>query len=74
MNDGNATAVVAMTAPRIPACEFPTKVARFTIDFDAMKQYLPFYPDRIYKNMFEVGLLISIPSHQLWYDSLTDIN
>lgn len=32
------------------------------ISFDVMKQYLPFYPDRIYKNMFEVGLLNGIPS------------
>ena len=27
------------------------------LDFNALKPYLPYYPDRIYKNMFEVGLL-----------------
>ena len=27
------------------------------IKFDAMKPYLPYYPERIYKNMYEVGLL-----------------
>ena len=27
------------------------------IGFESMKQYLPYYPERIYKNMFEVGLL-----------------
>ena len=27
------------------------------ISFDSMKQFLPYYPDRIYKNMYEVGLL-----------------
>ena len=25
--------------------------------FDTMKPYLPYYPDRIYRNMYEVGLL-----------------
>lgn len=30
------------------------------ISFEGIKQYLRFYPDRIYKNMFEVGLLIGI--------------
>ena len=25
--------------------------------FDTFKQYLPFYPDRIYRNMYEAGLL-----------------
>lgn len=32
------------------------------IDFDTMKKYLPYYPERIYKNMFEVGLLYGISS------------
>ena len=32
------------------------------IDFAAMKQYLPYYPERIYKNMFEVGLLNGVSS------------
>ena len=32
------------------------------IDFDTMKKYLPYYPDRIYKNMFKVGLLQGISS------------
>lgn len=27
------------------------------IGFESMKQYLSYYPERIYKNMFEVGLL-----------------
>ncbi|MBO4219318.1 MAG: hypothetical protein J5933_00120 [Clostridia bacterium] len=27
------------------------------IGFDTMKPYLPYYPDRIYRNMYEVGLL-----------------
>ena len=27
------------------------------IAFDSLRPYLPFYPDKIYKNMFEVGLL-----------------
>ena len=27
------------------------------IDFETMKPYLPYYPDRIYRNMYEVGLL-----------------
>lgn len=27
------------------------------IGFESMKQYFPYYPERIYKNMFEVGLL-----------------
>lgn len=27
------------------------------IKFDAMEPYLPYYPERIYKNMYEVGLL-----------------
>ena len=27
------------------------------LDFNALKPYLSYYPDRIYKNMFEVGLL-----------------
>ena len=27
------------------------------ITFDSLRLYLPYYPDKIYKNMFEVGLL-----------------
>ena len=27
------------------------------LSFDKLKEYLPFYPDRIYRNMYEVGLL-----------------
>ena len=27
------------------------------LTFDDLKQYLPYYPDRIYRNMFEAGLL-----------------
>lgn len=27
------------------------------MDFDTLKPYLPYYPDRIYKNMYESGLL-----------------
>ena len=27
------------------------------IGFESMKPFLPYYPDRIYKNMYEVGLL-----------------
>lgn len=27
------------------------------IGFDTLRQYLPYYPERIYKNMYEVGLL-----------------
>ena len=27
------------------------------LDFAALKKYLPYYPDRIYRNMYEVGLL-----------------
>ena len=27
------------------------------ITFDSLRPYLPYYPDKIYKNMFEVGLL-----------------
>lgn len=27
------------------------------LDFTALKTYLPYYPDRIYRNMYEVGLL-----------------
>ena len=30
------------------------------IDFDAMRHYFSFYPERIYKNMYEVGLLNGI--------------
>lgn len=30
------------------------------IRFDALKPFLPYYPDRIYKNMYEVGLLHGI--------------
>ena len=25
--------------------------------FDILKQYFPYYPDRLYRNMYEVGLL-----------------
>ena len=32
------------------------------IGFDSMKPFLPYYPDRIYKNMYEVGLLNGISS------------
>lgn len=28
--------------------------------FDTIKPYLPYYPDRIYRNMYEVGLLNSV--------------
>lgn len=28
-----------------------------SIRFESMRQFLPYYPDRIYKNMYEVGLL-----------------
>ena len=27
------------------------------LSFDTLKQYFPYYPDRIYRNMYEVGLL-----------------
>ena len=27
------------------------------IKFESMKPFLPYYPERIYKNMYEVGLL-----------------
>ena len=27
------------------------------LGFDTLRQYLPYYPDRIYRNMYEVGLL-----------------
>jgi hypothetical protein len=27
------------------------------LSFDALKRYLPYYPDKIYRNMYEVGLL-----------------
>lgn len=30
---------------------------RIGLGFEALKPYLPYYPERIYKNMFEVGLL-----------------
>lgn len=30
------------------------------IGFESMKPFLPYYPDRIYKNMYEVGLLNGI--------------
>ena len=32
------------------------------IGFDSMKPFLPYYPDRIYKNMYEVGFLNGISS------------
>lgn len=28
-----------------------------SIGFENMRQFLPYYPERIYKNMYEVGLL-----------------
>ena len=28
-----------------------------SIGFESMRPYLPYYPERIYKNMYEVGLL-----------------
>ena len=28
-----------------------------SIRFESMRQFLPYYPERIYKNMYEVGLL-----------------
>ena len=28
-----------------------------SIEFESMRQFLPYYPERIYKNMYEVGLL-----------------
>lgn len=28
-----------------------------SIGFESMRQFLPYYPERIYKNMYEVGLL-----------------
>ena len=31
-----------------------------SIRFESMKPFLPYYPDRIYKNMYEVGLLNGI--------------
>ena len=30
---------------------------RINLGYDVLKSYLPYYPERIYKNMFEVGLL-----------------
>ena len=27
------------------------------LSFDILKQYFPYYPDRLYRNMYEVGLL-----------------
>ena len=30
------------------------------IGFEAMSRFLPYYPERIYKNMFKVGLLNGI--------------
>ena len=32
------------------------------IGFESMRQYLSYYPDRIYKNMYEVGLLNGVSS------------
>ena len=32
------------------------------IGFESMRQYLPYYPERIYRNMFEVGLLNGVSS------------
>lgn len=32
------------------------------LGFDALQEYLPYYPERIYRNMYEVGLLYGISS------------
>ena len=32
------------------------------IRFSALDEYLPYYPDKIYKNMYEMGLLNGIPA------------
>jgi hypothetical protein len=32
------------------------------IGFDTMKPFLSYYPDRIYRNMYEVGLLNGVAS------------
>lgn len=32
-------------------------VSKTNINFDRIKKYLPFYPDRIYKNIYEGGLM-----------------
>lgn len=33
-----------------------------SIGFENMRQFLPYYPERIYKNMYEVGLLNGVPA------------
>lgn len=32
------------------------------MQFDSLRPYIPFYPDKIYKNMYEVGLLNGVAS------------
>ena len=35
---------------------------KYGIRFAALDEYLPYYPDKIYKNMYEMGLLNGIPA------------
>ena len=32
-------------------------VEKFSINFELVKQYLPLYPDKIYKNIYNGGLM-----------------
>ncbi len=53
--------------PEISELEGPVLTDRLVADmkskkigFDTLRPYLPYYPERIYKNMYEVGLLDGI--------------
>ena len=39
------------------ACKLNKYIVSVKLDFSVVKQYLPLYPDKVYKNIYERGLM-----------------
>lgn len=39
------------------ACKLNKYIVSVKLDFPVVKQYLPLYPDKVYKNIYERGLM-----------------
>ena len=68
VNDGNASALQFLDLIKevsdiseLDGSELTERLTAYMksngLSFDTLQQYFPYYPDRIYRNMYEVGLL-----------------
>ena len=56
INDGNASILQFLDLMK-EVRDIAEIVKANDLRFDILKQYFPYYPDRLYRNMYEVGLL-----------------